>query len=438
MTKKLKIVAIILSGMILIGSSVLWWAWPRYIVPAKVAIATANTAQQTVTDFDKFLANLMIYQHFKDFQEEQYFMSAQFQLPEFLGNSSSFDLYSDFGNKKLKFVLDIGGHNSSFLVSDQYITLETSALSQIYGADLASFAKDWNDAFFSFEDIPEDTDFNIFQANLHLPEQIYPLFSQHFTPLVEHIQIKKMDDRQLQFPSESLLLPTYSVHIPSENMAMAVRAFVEDLLNDALLLEDLLYYIQNIGSNLEEEYAELTLEQFKVMIAQSRDEFIAFYESTSEGDFSLSLKDGLVAQITFSQGNQLKFLRFDEPEKPLQMITIHQQYGSEIETVNLSLTDEKIFLERFVGNNIIFSFIYMPKEIQNNLRISDGISTISLFSIDAPTAQNVSITFEDEKTGFTSEKQVFPAQWFPQTESFQPVFELGLFDFMKIMGELSL
>lgn len=434
-SKKLPLILFFVLFTVAIG---VFFLWSKVTPPLKLATATANTTKYASQNWSELTDDLMLYQHFKDFQEDQYFISAQFPLPDFLGGITNFDLYSDYGNQKLKFDLDIGGFHSSLLLSDQCITLETSALSKIYGANLSSFVEDWNDAFFTFKDLPEDTDFNIFQTNLHFSEDLSDIFYTHFSPLMTGIQIEKMDKREVNLPSGRESLETYSVYIPVEDMNFAVDSVLRDVLQNQILLEDLYFYADTFGHFQDIEDA--SLEDFKLTLIDTATAFKTFYSGTEEGDFSLSMKDQSIVQCTFAKGDKLSFLRFNDLANPIDSMTIHQQMGSEIFTSELILTTEEISLKNYYGNKETFSFVYYPKESSENFSISSELQGISTFSVDAPTAQKVSVSSGNNLTnvGFTSEKQVFSPQWFPQSEGFEPVFELSLFDFLFIVGELNL
>lgn len=417
--------------LLFILGAVIFWNYST----VQVEKAALHFQTQIEEEWDDLLENWILYQHFKDFSEEQYYFNLRGEIPIFMETlTPHLEIYSDYGQEKLKFTFDLMDTQSHLYLSDKYVTLDTPALSNIYGAYVDTFVEDWNNAFFTTTDLPLDMNIDIFQWNDSVLKDLMNIILAHGVELMDYIEIEKMEKKTIEYQGETKELSTYSLYLPPDKVEIGL----ESLFSSLSAQENIISYfvnVLNISSSTTTEETLWTEEMVKISLQEVKADWIRFFQQAEKGAFSVSIQGNDVVQLTYEQGNELAFLRFDNPDQLLQSITL-QNKGQEL---NLSLVANASLQSFTITQQGIERFVFQHEPLLsgNNVQIRQYESQTVLFSLDSSQEDKLLFDFGNG-TIFLSEKQEFPEIWFNQTDHFQPFFQLSFFEFLILFGDILL
>lgn len=426
--KKRQLWTVVLSFalLLLLTGGAFYFCYP----PLQVAKATVATQNKILAEWAELQESLPFYQHIMDFPTEQYYM--KLQLPSTEQNISDYEIYSDYGDEKLKILFDFKDSKAFCFVSADSITLETPALSKVYGINVHTFAQDWNKAFFTTTKLPEDKNYNIFQRNPLLSKELIELSLTHLLPLANQVEVEKLEKQTVLLQEESHSLPTYSLHIPPETLQTTLDSLFSAIFSSETYSQELLQFL-NTTSPLQGNQITWTEENLQANLNSILDNWLNSYENTEKSDINISIYKNKIVRLNVGVQENPFTLQFDNPDNLLQSITLHSQ-GNTINT-SIFLTEDKLKFIYSSQEGQLFALEFDFKETAENLHLHYREEPLGTWGVDVTESDKVSIIFPDS-TKIYMEKQIFSDHWFPQSTEYEDFFSLGLFEFMLLFGGL--
>lgn len=405
----------------------------------QLALAGKNTLTQLEHEWDALSSHLPLLGFTEDFQTNQYFFEVDLPIDSLVGTvHSNFKVYSDYGQKQLLCSLILGGHSCFLYISDYAITLETTALRNSYGAYVATFAEDWNNAFFTTTTLPEDFALQLFEYTPTLSPSFVEMLTSHLNTLIHSLSFSSLPKEDVVLDGATHSLPTYGISMEEADFSQMLDNILKDIRSKPDLLEELFLFLRfyAVDSSTLSSIKQSNDVAFQTYLDEKASEYKERYSHYQDGTFSVCLYQKHIVQLNY-KGEVTQFLRFDQPSNFLSSITL--SHDAEETRLQAKGSENYVFFSLRDKENSLYELEWYPQQLGNNgtLTFADEVHSFSFMENE----EEYYLTFPLKSNNIATiyvQKRVFPLNWFEQSDDFQEFFQMTQLQMLLLLGELSI